>query len=66
MSDSTGGSSSTDNIIQDKDKLKILCLHGYRQNADTFKSKLGSFRKGSFNEIVHVKIPNIHPSTYSC
>lgn len=31
--------------ILPSDKLKILCLHGYRQNADSFKSKLGSFRK---------------------
>lgn len=31
--------------IQLQDKLKILCLHGYRQNAAAFKSKLGSFRK---------------------
>jgi Serine hydrolase (FSH1) len=27
------------------EKLKILCLHGYRQNGDSFKSKIGSFRK---------------------
>lgn len=26
-------------------KLKVLCLHGYRQNAEVFKSKTGSFRK---------------------
>ncbi|XP_050293440.1 esterase AGAP003155 [Anthonomus grandis grandis] len=26
-------------------KLKILCLHGYRQNAEVFKEKTGSFRK---------------------
>ncbi|KAL1491617.1 hypothetical protein ABEB36_012188 [Hypothenemus hampei] len=26
-------------------KLKILCLHGYRQNAEVFRSKTGSFRK---------------------
>lgn len=26
-------------------KLKILALHGYRQNAPTFKGKTGSFRK---------------------
>lgn len=48
MTDSAGGSSSTRpsaNVILDKDKLRILCLHGYRQNGDTFKSKLGSFRK---------------------
>jgi predicted esterase len=26
-------------------KLKILAIHGYRQNAETFKQKTGSFRK---------------------
>ncbi|GAB6029269.1 Ovarian cancer-associated protein 2 [Chamberlinius hualienensis] len=26
-------------------KLKILCLHGYRQDGVSFKSKLGGFRK---------------------
>lgn len=31
--------------IQDSDKLNVLCLHGYRQNAESFKSKTGSFRK---------------------
>lgn len=31
--------------IQEADKLNILCLHGYRQNGDTFRSKTGSFRK---------------------
>lgn len=31
--------------IEEKDKLQILCLHGYRQNGTAFKSKLGSFRK---------------------
>lgn len=44
MADSAGNSSNA-NTIMEKDKLKILCLHGYRQNADSFKSKLGSFRK---------------------
>ncbi|XP_028140910.1 esterase AGAP003155 [Diabrotica virgifera virgifera] len=29
----------------DKMKLKILAIHGYRQNAETFRSKTGSFRK---------------------
>lgn len=24
-----------------QEKLRILCLHGYRQSGDTFKSKLG-------------------------
>jgi len=26
-------------------KFNILCLHGYRQNGETFKNKIGSFRK---------------------
>ncbi|CAG9766719.1 unnamed protein product [Ceutorhynchus assimilis] len=26
-------------------KLRILCLHGYRQNAEVFRAKTGSFRK---------------------
>lgn len=26
-------------------KLKILCLHGYAQNAEVFRAKTGSFRK---------------------
>ncbi|KAJ8936751.1 hypothetical protein NQ314_012171 [Rhamnusium bicolor] len=26
-------------------KLKILAIHGYRQNAETFRAKTGSFRK---------------------
>lgn len=24
---------------------QILCIHGYRQNADMFRQKLGAFRK---------------------
>lgn len=31
--------------IQDCDKINILCLHGYRQNAESFRQKTGSFRK---------------------
>lgn len=31
--------------VADKKKLNILCLHGYRQNAEQFKQKVGSFRK---------------------
>ena len=25
-------------------KLRLLCIHGYRQSAKTFREKLGSFR----------------------
>lgn len=31
--------------IKGKPKLNVLCLHGYRQNAEQFKAKIGSFRK---------------------
>lgn len=27
------------------DKLRVLCLHGYRQSDKSFKSKIGIFRK---------------------
>lgn len=32
-------------ILPDGQKLHILALHGYRQNAETFRQKTGSFRK---------------------
>lgn len=31
--------------LAEKVKLNVLSLHGYRQNAEQFKSKIGSFRK---------------------
>lgn len=45
-----------------EEKLKVLALHGYRQNADSFKSKLGSFRKmlNKYVEFVFVSAP--HPA----
>lgn len=33
------------NLNINEKKLNIICLHGYRQNGETFKSKIGSFRK---------------------
>ncbi|XP_062558555.1 esterase AAEL000016 [Armigeres subalbatus] len=44
-------------------KLRILALHGYRQNGDGFKSKLGSFRKfvGKYAELVFVTAPHVAP-----
>ncbi|XP_055538560.1 esterase AAEL000016 [Wyeomyia smithii] len=44
-------------------KLKILALHGYRQNGDSLKSKLGSFRKfiSKYAELVFVTAPHIAP-----
>lgn len=37
--------SQSENFSNEASKLKILALHGYRQNADVFKAKTGSFRK---------------------
>lgn len=41
-----------------------MCLHGYRQNADSFKSKLGSFRKqlSKYVEFVFLSAPHIVPA----
>uniref|UniRef100_A0A915CYH0 Serine hydrolase FSH domain-containing protein n=1 Tax=Ditylenchus dipsaci TaxID=166011 RepID=A0A915CYH0_9BILA len=30
---------------QKRRKLRVLCLHGYRQNATTFREKTGALRK---------------------
>lgn len=47
--------------IQACDKLNILCLHGYRQNAESFKSKTGSFRKfcKSYANFVYIDAPHL-------
>lgn len=49
--------------IAEKDKLKILCIHGYRQNGDSFKSKLGSFRKNvkKYADFIFISAPHISP-----
>jgi len=45
-------------------KLRILCIHGYRQNSKTFREKLGSFRKlvSKHALLEFVTAPNIIPS----
>lgn len=46
-------------------KLKILCLHGYRQNAQSFRERTGAFRKipiiKKHTELVFVSAPNRVP-----
>jgi len=41
-------------------KLRILCVHGYRQTDQTFKVKLGSFRKvtGKLADYTFITAPN--------
>lgn len=65
-SSSTASSSSSkqkpsSTQLEIKDKVRVLCLHGYRQNADSFKSKLGSFRKhvGKYAEFVFLNAPHM-------
>lgn len=56
-------SSKTASAAEKDSKLKILALHGYRQNGDGFKSKLGSFRKfiNKYAELVFVTAPHVAP-----
>uniref|UniRef100_A0A069DPH8 Putative phospholipase/carboxyhydrolase n=1 Tax=Panstrongylus megistus TaxID=65343 RepID=A0A069DPH8_9HEMI len=44
----------------EKKKLKVLCLHGFRQNKDTFKQKLGFLRKmlKSYADFVFMDAPH--------
>ncbi len=46
-----------------RQKLRILCLHGYRQTAAAFRGKIGSFRKGlsSLAEFAFVDAPLVVP-----
>lgn len=55
---------SPSNLPEIKDKLRFLCLHGYRQNGDSFKAKIGSFRKSiaRYAEFVFVSAPHVAPS----
>lgn len=49
--------------IASADKLRFLCLHGYRQNADSFKSKTGAFRKtvNRYADFVFISAPHVAP-----
>ena len=44
-------------------KLKILCLHGYRQTSTTFYEKTGAFRKmvGKLCDLVLIDAPHLVP-----
>ena len=44
-------------------KLKILCLHGYRQNEKTFREKTGAFRKavGKHVDLTYITAPHAVP-----
>ncbi|KAL9694256.1 hypothetical protein quinque_013541 [Culex quinquefasciatus] len=63
---SSSGSSATQksSAPEPASKLKVLALHGYRQNGDSFKSKLGSLRKfiNKYAELVFVTAPHVAPT----
>ncbi|XP_077863662.1 esterase OVCA2-like [Saccoglossus kowalevskii] len=44
--------------------LRILCIHGYRQNGQIFHERTGSFRKilKKHAELIYITAPNIVPS----
>ena len=46
--------------IEVQSKLKILCLHGYRQNETMFREKTGAFRKviGKHADLVFITAPH--------
>ncbi|XP_033099457.1 esterase OVCA2-like isoform X2 [Anneissia japonica] len=56
----SGGAAGTANNL-----LKILCIHGYRQNAKAFREKTGSLRKALKKqaEFVYIDAPNAISST---
>lgn len=47
-------------LIQEADKLNVLCLHGYRQNGDLFRNKTGSLRKiiKQFANLTYITAPH--------
>ena len=50
-------------VPKTKEKLKILCLHGYRQTSTTFYEKTGAFRKmvGNLCDLVIIDAPHLVP-----
>ncbi|XP_022210718.2 esterase GA18864 [Drosophila obscura] len=60
-SSSRASSSKQQPKLEITERVRVLCLHGYRQDGDAFKSKLGSFRKfaSKYAEFVFISAPHI-------
>lgn len=58
--DSPPTNDKQDTNQKDKPKLKILTFHGYRQNGEVFRGKLGSFRKtlSKYAQLVFFSAPH--------
>lgn len=57
---STSNQSPPINNKEAKPKLKILAFHGYRQNGEVFRAKLGSFRKAvsKYAQLIFISAPH--------
>lgn len=51
---------SKENSKEERKKLKILALHGYRQNGAVFRGKIGSFRKAvsKYAQLTFISAPH--------
>ena len=60
----TGGGGKAQEAEAKKRKLRLLCIHGYRQSGKTSREKLGSFRKlvGKVAELEFITAPHLIPS----
>ncbi|BFF91023.1 esterase [Drosophila madeirensis] len=60
-SSSRASSSKQQPKLEITERVRVLCLHGYRQDGDAFKNKLGSFRKftSKYAEFVFISAPHI-------
>lgn len=58
-------SNATTTSDADQRKLRILCLHGYRQNEASFREKTGAFRKivSKFADLTFISAPLKVPSS---
>lgn len=54
-------------MAEKSNPLRILCIHGYRQNSSSFRQKLGAFRKacGKRAEFVFFDAPHLVPTKKS-
>lgn len=52
--------------LQQRQRLRILCLHGFRQNASSFKGRTAAFRKKlrTIADFIFVDAPHIVPSVF--
>lgn len=50
------GKEKSNKMNECDEKLRILCLHGYRQNAQTFRAKIGEYKIVFLHNCVHIQL----------